>query len=179
MKRHGLWQFHRAAKAIERPGSKRWFELETYAERQEFARRMAWVTTGSKRSVDSPYQSSDAIVACAIRFARRQGVTMNVLRWNDLCALIARRAGFGHRALDKAQITGHWSRCRVEVVDPISVRPAARHSYEVTMARLRRMTEMQSQSMHEALWVERRYIADINRSIKAAAAAETKRMKSL
>lgn len=95
MKRHGLWAFHyEARQALEyyrRPDLRWWNDLEIEKIRSLVSARHC----GYGRNL--MHSNADLVMVCAARYIRRFGLRcVNLRQWIEICARIAKRAGFCH-----------------------------------------------------------------------------------
>lgn len=135
VKRHGLWQFHRALK--EGKCSVKWWAMETEQE-QNLVRSMVGRITGSFLGggfVQSPYRVADIIARCAHRYMRRFGIRMNVEHWNDVCEMVGRRMQARPQSLKAIQIYRNVARSKAPVLFEDGWIPTVKHGIWEVRAR--------------------------------------------
>ncbi len=187
MKRHGLWQYHRAVNSKKvrdfAPGIHWWSDQlgDDFFRLQRMVNSEIGTYFGS---ANYPYRPMDALFNCAYRAMRRFRLRMNVDTWNAVVKQIARRAGYRQQSVraveidlchyrgktpiyfDMAwgEIRVHARRCRSEVNERAQRFAALR-------AQRKEADEWQNMKQWRNVWRAKQDVQDINRAIRNAKAA--------
>lgn len=103
MKRHGLWQFHRAINSNPSKKIKWWLNLnELKKAKEEYERNSSENKCSGKKT--APYRDAEKIIRCTFRFARRFNLSKDIKTWNETVMLISKRMCFNHRSTTAALI---------------------------------------------------------------------------
>lgn len=138
MKRHGLWQFHRAIRSTQI----KWWTNDEF----EHATRHFEFVSCRYTYRDYPYRDMDAVIRCANRYMRRYSLKRNVESWNSTCNLICDRMGAHAQTRKAVTHAKHIARGKTLIdalgKDDLDL-PYPRHYLMDIRYRLNRLKEMQ------------------------------------
>lgn len=168
-KKHGLWRFHRAAKAA----GVNWLVKDELEAGRFLIRREIQRNAIGRDKAGPPYRDTDVIQRCAQRYIRLYRLPMIARVYNAVCERIANRASFYTQSLRAA------SAYQSTRGSPLGFRPGewtplaawCDHEANERLERRRDFCQRKREQSWEEVFQAQRCIADINQAIRAASKA--------
>lgn len=157
-KRHGRWRFFyeaRMAREQYADYSLRWWIPE---EEERVYRMIECRHSGYGRTM--MHSNATAVIRCANRYIRLHGVRrVTAQDWNNLCNLIAERAGFTHHATIRA-----FSHCQSEVRPSSVVTPHAIYGKRAEYVPPQPIATIEALMARMAVWRQLRAVRNMSHS---------------